>query len=252
MYVFSIEVEIRTRGLVGTKVNKSSDYTFKLHCLQLIMIPDYLLKGIIIGFSIAAPVGPIGVLTIKRTLAEGRLAGFVTGMGAAMADVFYGAVAGFGLTAISSFLTAQSVWLKMAGGVFLIYLGLRSFFSKPAPEGASVQSKGLLSHFLSTILLTVTSPATIISYIAIFAGFGVGLAGANYTASSALVVGVFAGSALWWLILSTGVGLLRSYVTPEKLVWVNRFSGILLGAFGVWALYSGVVQAFFTTHCPGE
>lgn len=252
MYVFSIEVEIRTRGLVGTKVNKSLDYTSKLHCLQLNMIPDYLLKGMIIGFSIAAPVGPIGVLTIKRTLAEGRMAGFVTGMGAAVADVFYGAVAGFGLTAISSFLTEQSVWLKIAGGVFLIYLGVRSFLSKPAAEGASVQSKGLLSHFLSTILLTVTSPATIISYVAIFAGFGVGLAGANYVASSALVTGVFFGSALWWLILSFSVGSLRSYITPQKLVWVNKFSGIILFSFGVWALYSGIHYTFFTTHCPGE
>ena len=214
------------------------------------MTPDYFLKGMIIGFSIAAPVGPIGVLIIKRTLAEGRLAGFVTGMGAAVADSFYGAVAGFGLTAISAFLMERSVWMKIIGGSFLIYLGVRSFLSKPASKEANVQSKGLFSHFISTLFLTVTNPSTIISFIAIFAGFGVGSAGTNYVSSSAMVAGVFTGSALWWLILSTGIGSLRSYITPEKLGWVNKFSGVVLLAFGLWALYSGIVYQLFTTNCP--
>ena len=202
------------------------------------MTSDYLIKGFIIGFSIAAPVGPIGVLTIKRTLTEGRISGFVTGIGAAFADAAYGAVAGFGLIAISSFLVSQEFAIKLIGGLFLFYLGVRSFLSKPATEEAAVASKGLLNNFVSTFFLTLTNPSTIVSFIAIFAGLGLASATANYFSSMAIVFGVFIGSALWWFILSSIVSFFRHKITPDRLVWVNRLSGIVLGSFGVFALYS--------------
>jgi threonine/homoserine/homoserine lactone efflux protein len=204
------------------------------------MTSDYFIKGFFIGLSIAAPVGPIGVLTIKRTLIEGRLSGFVTGMGAAFADAAYGAVAGFGLIAISSFLISQEFAIKLIGGLFLVYLGIKSFLSKPATKEATVASKGLLNNFISTFFLTLTNPSTILSFIAIFAGLGLASSTADYSSSTAIVLGVFIGSALWWFILSSIVSYFRQKITPERLVWVNRLSGIMLASFGLFALYSAV------------
>ncbi len=202
------------------------------------MTTTYLIKGLIIGFSIAAPVGPIGVLTIKRTLTEGRSAGFATGMGAALADSVYGMIAGFGLTAISSFLLTQEFWIKLIGGSFLLYLGVKSFFSKPASKAANVDSKGLLSNFISTFFLTITSPATILSFLAIFASLGLGTTKTEYVSSMTLVLGIFLGSALWWLILSTVVSYFQAKITPDKLIWIHRFSGLIIISFGLFALYS--------------
>lgn len=199
---------------------------------------DYFIKGCLIGFSIAAPVGPIGVLTIKRTLAEGRLAGFVTGMGAAVADSMYGLIVGFGLTAVSGFLLAQEFWMKLLGGLFLIYFSIKSFFAKPATKEAQTGSKGLLHHFFSTCFLTLTNPTTILSFLAIFAGLGLGAAKSDYASSMSLVSGVFAGSAFWWLLLSSFVSFFQSKMTPRHLVWINRCSGLIILAFGIGALYS--------------
>lgn len=204
------------------------------------MTTDYLLKGLIIGFSIAAPVGPIGVLTIKRTLTEGRLSGFVTGMGAAFADAAYGAIAGFGLITVSSFLISQEFAIKLIGGVFLLYLGTKSFLSKPPTKEAKVDSKGLFNNFVSTFFLTITNPSTILSFLAIFAGLGLASVKANYLSSMTLVLGVLIGSALWWFILSSLVSFFRQKITPDKFIWVNRLSGITIILFGLWTLYSSV------------
>lgn len=208
------------------------------------MTIDYLIKGLIIGFSVAAPVGPIGVLTIKRTLTEGRAAGFVTGMGAAMADSVYGAIAGFGLTIVSSFLLTQEFWMKLIGGLFLLFLGIKSFLTKPASVAANIDSKGLLNNFVSTFFLTITNPATILSFLAIFAGLGIGTTKTDYLSSITLVIGVFIGSALWWLILSSVVGYFQSKITPNRLVWINRLSGLIIISFGLLALYSCILTIF--------
>lgn len=202
------------------------------------MNPDYFIKGFIIGFSVAAPVGPIGVLTIKRTLSDGRVAGFVTGMGAALADTMYGIIAGFGLTAISAFLLTQAFWMKLIGGLFLVFLGIKSFTSKPASTAAQVNSKGLFNHFTSTFFLTLTNPATILSFLAIFAGLGIGSTQTDYASSLTLVLGVFIGSACWWLLLSTLVSYFQSAITPSRMIWINRFSGMIILCFGLFALYS--------------
>ena len=196
---------------------------------------NFLVKGVIIGFSIAAPVGPIGVLCIRRSLAEGTRTGLVTGLGAATADALYGCIAGFGLTAISSFLVGQKVWLGLSGGLFLCYLGIRTFITKPAEKAAEVGGSGLLSAYLSTFLLTVTNPMTIISFVAVFAGFGLA-ASTDYWRATTLVAGVFIGSGLWWLLLSSGVALFRSRVNSRWMSAVNRISGATMLAFGIYSL----------------
>lgn len=195
------------------------------------------LRGLLIGFSIAAPVGPIGVLCIRRTLAEGRLAGFLSGIGAASADMFYGAVAAFGLTAVQDLLLGQSNWLRVVGGIFLLYLGLKTFFSKPAEQAASSSRGGLFGAYLSTFFLTITNPITILSFIAIFAGLRLGETDGNYLSASLMVLGVFLGSAAWWLTLSTGVSFLREKFTPALLTWVNRLAGGIIFTFGMAALF---------------
>ena len=198
----------------------------------------FLLRGLAIGFSIAAPVGPIGVLCIRRTLAEGRRSGLVSGLGAATADAVYGCIAGFGLVFISNFMVSQQVWLRLIGGVFLCYLGIKTLLAKPAEQAASIKGKGLISAYASTFLLTLTNPMTIISFAAIFAGLGLAGTRGNYGAAGILVLGVFCGSALWWLILSGGVGLFRTRFNPVSLRWVNRISGLIITGFGLFALLS--------------
>jgi threonine/homoserine/homoserine lactone efflux protein len=193
-----------------------------------------LLRGVALGLAIAAPVGPIGVLCIRRTLADGRTAGLVSGLGAATADAAYGAIAAFGLTLVSSLLLGARLWVHLAGALFLCYLGVRTALARPASEPASASAKGLAGAYASTLALTLTNPATILSFAIVFAGLG--LAGGSPSTAGLTVLGVFTGSALWWLALSTGVGLLRARFTPGALRWVNRLSGAVLIGFGIVAL----------------
>ena len=199
---------------------------------------NFLVSGLIIGFSIAAPVGPIGVLCIRRTLAEGRAHGLVSGLGAATADAIYGCIAAFGLTFISDTLVQQQVWLRLLGGAFLIFLGVKTLLAKPSEKSPSEKRTGLLGAYGSTFFLTLTNPVTMLSFAAIFAGIGLGSAVADYSSAMLLVLSVFTGSALWWLILSGTVSLLRKKVTPKVLRWINRFSGATIMSFGVFVLIS--------------
>jgi threonine/homoserine/homoserine lactone efflux protein len=201
---------------------------------------SFLLKGLIIGFSIAAPVGPIGVLCIRRTLSNGRISGLVSGLGAATADAIYGSIAGFGLAFISNFLVGQQVWLRLIGGLFLSYLGLKTFFAKPVEQTALAKGISLVGAYVSTFFLTLTNPMTIISFAAIFTGLGLAGTGGNYVAAGGLVLGVFIGSALWWLILSGSVGLFREKFNPHGLQWVNRISGAIITGFGLWTLLNAI------------
>jgi threonine/homoserine/homoserine lactone efflux protein len=200
----------------------------------------FLLRGLAIGFSIAAPVGPIGVLCIRRTFAEGRASGFVSGLGAASADAIYGCIAAFGLTSVSNLLVSQQVWLRLIGGVFLCYLGIKTLLSKPAEQAASAKGNGLVGAYASTFFLTLTNPMTIISFAAIFAGLGLASTSANYMSATVLVLGVFIGSALWWLILSGGIGVFREKFNLRGLQWINRISGAIITGFGLFALLSAI------------
>lgn len=204
---------------------------------------NFFTKGVIIGFLIAAPVGPIGVLCIRRSLAKGALSGFFTGLGAATADACYGAVAAFGLTYISNFLIGQKSTLQIVGIVFLTYLGIKSFISKPATEAkGNVQSSGLLADYFSMFGLTLTNPATITSFTAVFAGIGI-TAASNYFSASLSVLGLFLGSALWYSgILSNSVGLLRNRANDNLLKWVNMISGAIIIGFAI-VLFMNLIRS---------
>ena len=202
----------------------------------------FLLKGIVIGFSIAAPVGPIGILCIRRTLAEGRAAGFFSGLGAATADAIYGCIAGFGLTFISQFLVDQQNWLRIIGGIFLLYLGNKIFLAKGSEETAQSTENGLINAYFSTFFLTLTNPMTIISFAAIFAGLGIVNTSGNYNSAMLLVLGVFIGSMAWWLLLSGGAGILQKKINANGLAWINRISGAIITGFGIIAITSLLFQ----------
>ena len=204
---------------------------------------NLLIRGMIIGFSIAAPVGPIGVLCIRRTLAEGRAYGLASGLGAASADAFFGTIAALGLTLVANFLAEQQAWLSLIGGSYLLYLGFTTFRSKPAERSAEAQGKGLLGAYTSTLFLTLTNPLTILSFAAVFAGLGLAAVAGNYVAASALVAGVFIGSAAWWLTLCLLVGWLRTRLDAGALRWVNRLAGLIIAGFGLWALWQARVGA---------
>ncbi len=199
----------------------------------------FFLRGLVIGFSIAAPVGPIGVLCIRRTLAEGRAVGFVSGLGAATADAAYGSIAALGLSAVTTVLVGHQTWLRLIGGAFLCYLGYRIFVSRPAENVRGTLDTRLAGAYTSTLLLTLTNPMTILSFAAVFAGLGLGSAAGGARTAALMVLGVFLGSALWWAILSGVTGLLRARLEVRGLQWVNRLSGMVITAFGIAALAAG-------------
>jgi threonine/homoserine/homoserine lactone efflux protein len=199
----------------------------------------FFLKGLIIGFVIAAPVGPIGVLCARRTLMFGRRAGLFSGMGAATADAFYGFVAAFGLTLVSDFLIGHTVFLRLTGGLLLCILGFRALAAKPSLEREYPKSyKRFAGMYSSTFILTLTNPMTIFSFAAVFAGFGLaGVKGSVYSAA-VLVLGVFLGSVLWWLFLVGIFSIFRRRFHSHELRWVNFISGGIIIASGILALMS--------------
>jgi len=204
------------------------------------------LKGIVIGFSIAAPVGPIGVLCIQRTLSGGMFRGLLSGLGAATADSIYGLIGVLGVTWVAKLLVAQQFWFRLLGGGFLCYLGVRTFRSAPAAQAAEGMRFAAFGAYGTTLLLTLTNPLTILAFAAIFAGLGSVTATANYFPASLFVLGVFVGSSLWWCVLSSFTTLLRGRFTQRRLAWVNRISGSIIVIFGLLALislYPGVFRS---------
>ena len=194
------------------------------------------LKGLAFGFVLAATVGPMWMLCFRRTLASGALTGFVSGMGIAAADAIYGAVAAFGITAVSAALLAHRFWLGLLGGGFLVYLGIRALTAVPhALNGEAAQKLSLPAAFLSTLGLTLANPPTILAFAAIFAGLGLGT-GAGYAGAAMVVLGVFLGSASWWVILALGAARLRARLGTGVLRGLNIVSGIVILAFALWQL----------------
>ena len=198
---------------------------------------DFWLKGVVLGFSIAAPVGPIGLLCIQRTLDRGRQSGFISGLGAASADAVYGSLAAFGLSAVLIWLAPWQTAIQIGGALFLIGLGVMTMRKLPSmvQQGANSMT-GLLKSYVSTFLLTLSNPATILSFLAIFSGAGlVSIQTSTGLSPLMMVIGVFCGSALWWLLLSFLVSIFRNrFLTDANLLrWINRVAGVILVAFGV-------------------
>lgn len=193
-------------------------------------------EGLIIGFLIAVPVGPIAVLCIHRTLARGKLAGIVSGLGAATADAAYGAVAAFGLTYISDFMIAQEIWFRLIGAVFLCCLGVKTYLTRTAEEAGQNSRLSHAGNYWSTLLLTLMNPMTILAFGAVFAGLGISNK-AGYSVIP-LIVGVFTGSSLWWLILCGITNLFGEKIGQSNLVWLNKISGIVITSCGLFILLS--------------
>lgn len=202
------------------------------------MDPTFLGRGLAVGFMVAAAVGPISLLTIRRTIADGRLYGLVSGLGVAAADASYGAIAAFGLTAITTILVGGQAPLALVGGIFLVWLGIRTIRARPAATAAAAAAAsdrpGLPGAFISIYGLTMTNPMTILSFAGIFAGLG--LVGRGGAEAALLSLGVFLGSGLWWVGLTAVVGRLRERITPRGLLAINRASGVALLVFGAIAI----------------
>ncbi|MCL4352482.1 MAG: LysE family translocator [Firmicutes bacterium] len=201
---------------------------------------DFLLRGLIIGVSIAAPVGPIGLLCIQRTVMQGRTSGLVSGLGAATADAVYGSVAGFGLDLVSNFLIDQRMWIHLIGGALLLLLGIKVLLTRPAEQVAQTKYtvRGIWWSYLSTFVLTMTNPMTILSFVAVFAALGVANSSNDYVSASFTVIGVFLGSALWWLILSSVAGRLRGKLNRTAILWIGRLSAVIIIGFGIVGIVS--------------
>jgi len=193
-------------------------------------------KGLAFGFILAATVGPMWVLCFRRTVAHGATAGLASGMGIAVADAIYGAVAAFGLTAVSRFLFEQELWLGLAGAAFLLWLGAKTLLAQPVSLHVAKEERLSASKaFVSTLGLTLTNPPTILAFAAIFAGLGLA-ASADYAAAGLVVLGVFLGSALWWAILVAAAGWLRGRIGPRLLRAINIASGVTILGFAAWQL----------------
>ena len=202
-----------------------------------------LAQGVVLGFSIAAPVGPIGVLCIRRTLQNGFKSGLASGLGAASADATYGAIAAAGLTLVAYFLARQQTWLGMLGGAFLLFLGVRTFRNPSmSADGGDTQVNTLGGDYLSAFLLTLSNPITIFSFAALFGGLSARSGGGFKTSAFVLVLGVFIGSALWWLTLTTGVSIFRNRFSQGMMLWVNRAAGAVIFCFGLMMVWRVLAQ----------
>jgi threonine/homoserine/homoserine lactone efflux protein len=201
---------------------------------------NFYVRGLLIGLSIAATVGPMSVLCIQRTLNKEQLYGLVSGLGIATADGVYGSIAAFGLTLITNFLIHEQIWIRLIGGLFLLFLGVKTILSRPPERAAALNMKtnSYLGAYTSTFLLTLTNPLTILSFAAIFAGIGVGSASKSFFSATAVVLGVFSGSTLWWIILTSAISLLRKKINSQLLLCINRISGAIITLFGIVALLS--------------
>src|SRR5436190_15290369 len=236
--------ERRIAGCAALSVNRDCRPTDAGWCARGMWLA-LLLKGVLVGIIIAIPAGPVGVLCIRRTIFHGRLAGFVSGLGASTADAVFGIIAGFGLTVISDLLLGYQTWLRLGGAGFLLYIGISAFAADPLRGTQSQRDpEDLLADYASTFVLTITNPITILAFLAIFAGIGLSGAEATLGRAAILVLGVWLGSLVWWAALSFGAGLVRLSFERRHLVWINRGSGGILVVSGVALIGSLLLQRF--------
>ncbi len=199
------------------------------------------IKGLIIGFALAAPVGPVAAVCVQKTMNRGLRAGLVSGLGSASADLFYGTAAAFGASFITEFFLEHGNWLQQVGGVILVLLGIRLFLARPRAEQPTARGHGLTGHFLTTFLLTFTNPMTFLAFTAILATMGLGAARGHSFLTAELIAGLSAGALIWWTLLVITVHAFRKHFSYEKLIWVNRIAGIFV--VGVGVLYIFVLRS---------
>jgi threonine/homoserine/homoserine lactone efflux protein len=201
-----------------------------------------IIKGLLAGLAIAIPVGPVNVLVASRTLAKGRRSGLVSGAGAALADAFYGSIAGFSITFIIDLLIREEFWIRVVGGVLLMGIGVIYYQKTPQPiRGQSKEKPTDHSDFTSTLLLTLTNPTTVLSFLAVLAGLGMANASVGWV-TWLLVAGIFSGSMLWWIVLVLIVSRLRDRFDDKAIRWMNRIGGIAIGVFGMVMLSLGLAH----------
>ncbi len=193
-------------------------------------------QGIIIGLTLAVPVGPISLLCIRRAVADGRLHGIVSGLGVATADTFYAAVAVLGLTFISGFIVDWQFLFRAVAGLALIVIGGKVFLTIPSPHGENGEHEPYLRNYLSMLAITLANPMTLLFFLVVLPGLGFVLGGSGFVASLEFVLGIFSGSCGWWIVLCGGLGLVRSRLTCENLRIINRISGALIVLFGIGML----------------
>jgi len=196
---------------------------------------ELLIGGIIVGLMIAMPVGPVNILCIQRTLEAGWRSGVISGIGAAAADMLYGGIAGFSITLVVQFLVREQFWIRFLGGILLVVIGIAYFFKRPGALNANEQNRGsAYSDLRSTFLLTLTNPTTVLSFLAVLAALGMG-SHRQWWLTVFLVVGIFCGSMVWWIVLSSIVNHFRDRFSDHTLLLMNRFAGLAIGGFGVAA-----------------
>ena len=196
---------------------------------------ELLMGGIIVGLMIAMPVGPVNILCIQRTLEAGWRSGVISGVGAAAADMLYGGIAGFSITLVVQFLVRQQFWIHFLGGILLIVIGIAYFFKRPGAMNEHQQDReSAYSDLRSTFLLTLTNPTTVLSFLAVLAALGMG-SHRQWWLTVFLVVGIFCGSMVWWIVLSSIVNQFRGRINDRILLLMNRFAGLAIGGFGVAA-----------------
>jgi threonine/homoserine/homoserine lactone efflux protein len=196
-----------------------------------------LYRGLMLGLMIAAPVGPIGLLCIRRTVRKGFPIGFTTGLGAACADTVFGAIAAFGVSVILDFMHHYDLFIRILGGAFLLVVAWHTWHDQPRKPKQDAGVSGVLKAVISGFAITVTNPATLVGTLAVVATFGALQGRAD---AATLVGGIFLGSTLWWLILAGGVALVREHFTETRVIWINRITGVVLAVLAFWAVVSGV------------
>ncbi|MGQ1909291.1 LysE family translocator [Marinifilum sp. RC60d5] len=199
---------------------------------------QYIFKGIVVGLMVSIPLGPIGVLIIQKTIQKGRLAGFISGMGAAVADMFYATVAAFGLGIVLNFIKTQEFYLQLIGSIFLVYVGMRIFLTNPVKQirGAKkTGKKGMLGDFLSIFFLTASNPIAVFVFVAVFAGTSIFGSNPTLRIELFLILGVLLGGGLWWYTLSTIINAFRKKFRLKQLFWINKISGIIIAVLGLLA-----------------
>ena len=205
----------------------------------------FIIKGILIGVSVSAPLGPIGVLCIQRTLNKGFKSGLVSGVGAASADIIYAVIAGFSITFISDFLIDNQNYFRVIGGMFLIFIGAKIFTSNPAKQIRKLRTRGnnYYKDFLTSFLVTVSNPITILAFGAIFASFNMVDKETGSFPIVILILTVFSGAIIWWLSLISIITIFKHRIRLRNLLWINRVTGILIIIFALLVIASVFIPA---------